>query len=211
MPEKKGRGCFFYGCVTLIILAIVGVISVYVGVRLGVKFLRDNYTSTKPAAVAPTSLSTGEAARLEQRVDDFKKSLQGGKSGGPLELTGDELDYMVRNSSQSGLKDNIHLSIVNDHLHADMSLPLDMYGPTWFGRFFNGEADVTVSVRDDAVAFQLKNPKVNGKPLPSQAVGKINQNMEWRPEPNDANAGVVTNLDRIEVSNGKIVLYPKTK
>jgi hypothetical protein len=39
----------------------------------------------------------------------------------------------------------------------------------------------------------------------------MNQNMEWRPGPNDPNAAIVSNLDRVEVKDDKIVLYPKTK
>ena len=208
---KKGRGCFFYGCITLIVLVIMGIIGIFFGVRFGVKYLRDNYTSTKPAAVAPSSLSPAEVSQITQRVDAFKKAAQSGTNAPPLELSGDELDYVARNNSQDGLKDHIRLSIVNDRVHAQLSLPLDMYGPTWFGRFFNGDADVTVGVRSNAVVFQLKGATVNGKPVPSQALGKMNQNMEWRPQANDPNAAIVANLDHVEVKDDKIVLYPKTK
>jgi hypothetical protein len=208
---KKGRGCFFYGCVTLIILAILAVAAIFFGIRFGLKYVRDNYTSSKPVAVAPTTLSAAEATRVTQRVDDFKKLLQSAAPPPPLELTGDELDYVLRNSPQNGLKDHVHLTITNDRIHAQLSLPLDMYGPTWFGRFFNGDADLAVGLRNNAVSFQLQHATVNGKPVPSQALAKMNQGMEWRPEPNDPNAAIVTNLDRIEVKDDKIVLYPKGK
>jgi hypothetical protein len=212
MPEaKKGRGCFFYGCITLMILVIVAVVAILIGVRYGYKYARDHFTSTKPSAVPPAALSTAEGARVTQRVDDFKKALETGKANGPIELTGDELDYVFRNTPGNGLRDHAHITINNDRVHAQLSLPLDMYGPTWFGRFFNGEADVDVKVRDGAVVFQLQHPTVNGRPLPAWAQAKISQGTEWHVEASDANAVIATNLDKVEIKDDKIILYPRGK
>src|SRR5947208_9698379 len=86
---KKGRGCFFYGCITLIVLVILAIAGIFFGIRFGIKFVRDHYTSTKPIAVEPANLSAAEGARVVQRVDDFKKAVQTGTAA-PLELNGDE-------------------------------------------------------------------------------------------------------------------------
>ena len=141
---KKGRGCFFYGCVTLIVLVILAIAGIFVGIRVGIKFVRDRFTASKPIAVDPANLPAAEGGRAVQRVDDFRKAIQAGTASAPLELTGDELDYVLRHSPGNGLQDHAHITINDDHLHAQLSMPLDMYGPTWFGRFFNGEADVNV-------------------------------------------------------------------
>lgn len=208
---KKGRGCFFYGCISLIVVAILLVVGIYFGARAGIKYLRDNYTATAPVPVPPTTLSSAEGARVVQRVDDFKKSLQAGTAGAPLELNGDELDYLVRNSPQNELKDHARLTITNNVVRAQLSMPLDMYGPTFFGRFFNGEADLDVALKNGGLAFQVKGATMNGKPIPPQALSKMSQNMEWRPQAGDTNAAVLANLDRVEIKDDKIVFVPKGK
>jgi hypothetical protein len=208
---KKGRGCFFYGCITLIILVILLIAGIYFGARAGIKFLRDNYTATAPVAVPPTTLSGAEGARVAQRVDDFKKALQGGTAAEPLELSGDELDYVVRNSPGNDLKDHARLTITNNSVRAQLSMPLDVYGPTFFGRYFNGEADLDVRMKNGALAFELKGATMNGKPVPPQALSKMSQNMEWRPDAGDTNAAALSNLDRVEIKDDKIVFIPKGK
>jgi hypothetical protein len=210
---KKGRGCFFYGCITLMILAIIAVVAILLGVRFGVKYLRSNFTSTKPVAVAPVSLSPTEGERLTQRVEDFKRALRAGTATNALELTGGELDYIVRTSSTNGLQDNVHLTITNNQIHAEMSLPLDMYGPNFFGRFFNGEATVGVSQQNGIINIQLLNPKVNGQPVPGWLRSRIPQTIPWDPQQQQANpnAGAITNVGKIEIVDDKLVLHPKSK
>jgi len=210
---KKGRGCFFYGCITLMILAIVAVVAILLGVRFGVKYLQSNFTSTKPIAVAPVSLSPTQGERVTQRVEDFKKALRAGTATNALELTGDELDYIVRTSSTNGLQDNVHLTITNNQIHAEMSLPLDMYGPNFFGRFFNGEATVGVSQQNGIINIQLLNPKVNGQPVPAWLRSRIPQTIPWDPQQQQSNpnAGAITNLGKIEIADDKLVLHPKAK
>jgi hypothetical protein len=208
---KKGRGCFFYGCITLMVFAIVVIVSVLLGVRYAYKYARDHLTTTKPLALPPVALSPADGARVTQRVDDFKKALRTGTATAPLELNSDELDYVVRNSSGNGLNDNIHLTIADGAVHAQLSVPLDMHGPAFFGRFLNGEADVPISLKDGALSFRFDNVKVNGQPPPSWLLSRINQTTVWNPQSNDPNAGVFTNLDKIEIKDDKLVLYPKTK
>jgi hypothetical protein len=208
---KKGRGCFFYGCITLIVLVVLLIAGIYFGARAGIKYLRDNYTATKPVEVPPTTLSSTEGARVVQRVDDFKKALQAGTATAPLELSGDELDYVMRNSPGNEFKDHARLTITNNVVRAQLSMPLDMYGPTFFGRFFNGEADLDVAMKNGALAFQVKGATMNGKPIPSQALSKVNQDLQWRPEAGDTNAAVLANVERVEIKDNKIVFVPKGK
>ena len=214
MPEaKKGRGCFFYGCITLMILAIVAVVAILLGVRFGLKYVQKNFTSTKGVAVAPISLSPTQGERVTQRVEDFKKALRAGTATNALELTSDELDYIVRTSSTNGLQENVHLTITNNQIHAEMSLPLDMYGPNFFGRFFNGEATVGVSQQNGIINIQLLNPKVNGQPVPAWLRSRIPQTIPWDPQQQQANpnAGAITNIGKIEITDDKLVLHPKGK
>jgi hypothetical protein len=206
---KKGRGCFFYGCVTLIVLAIVAIIAIFFGVRYGIKYVRDHYTAKQGVAVAPVALPPAEGADVVKRVDDFKRQIQSGTATNILVLSGDELDYWIRNSAGPQLRDHVHVTITNDQIQAQLSMPLDAFGPAWHGRFLNGNADVGVGVRNGMVAFDFRSLTVGGQTVPPQALAGMNQNMQWKLQPNDPNAALVTGFDKIDVKDGKIILHPK--
>ena len=206
---KKGRGCFFYGCVTLIIVAILAIAGIFFGIRYGIKYARDRYTANQPVAVAPVALPETEGQAVVKRVDEFKKQIQAGTATNALVLTGDELDYWIRNSASAQLRDNMHVKITNDQVRAQLSMPLDALGPAWQGRFLNGDANVGITVRNGVVAFDLRSVTVGDKPVPPQILAGMSQNMEWKLQPNDPNAALVTGFKDIEVKDGKIILHPK--
>ena len=209
---KKGRGCFFYGCVTTIVLFIAVVIGIFFAVRYGFKVLRDQYTSPQGVAVAPVRLPAADGDRAVKRVDDFKKSLQSGTALEPLELSADELDYVFRNSAKgSQFKDHAHLTITNDAIHAELSLPLGAFHPALQGRFFNGDAKFDLEVQNGAIVADLQSATVNGKDIPGEALSNMKQSMQWRPQSGDPEAPLVNNLERIDIKDGKIVLVPKGK
>jgi hypothetical protein len=206
---KKGRGCFFYGCVTLFVVVILGIAGIYFGIRYGIKYARDRYTASQPVAVAPVTLPATEGEAVVKRVDDFKKQIQSGTATNALVLTGEELDYWIRNSASAEFRDHMHVMITNDQVRAQLSMPLDALGPAWQGRFLNGDANVGIGVRNGVVAFDLRGVTVGGNPVPPQILSGMSQNMEWKVRPNDPNAALVTGFKDIEVKDGKIILHPK--
>ncbi len=210
---KKGRGCFFYGCVTLIVAVTVGIIAVYFAARYAVKKAVDLWTSPTPVAVAPVRLPASEGERAQDRLDDFSKSLRDGSANEPLVLTSDELDYLVRNSKGAReWKDSAHVVITNDQIRAQISIPLEAIRPELKGRFLNGMASLEIGVRGGAVVLDLKSIEVNGEPLPGQFLEGLNKNaLEWRPSEGDKNAELVKNLGRLEIKDGQLVLHPKSK
>jgi hypothetical protein len=208
---KKGRGCFFYGCITMIVVVIVGIVGIYFGARYVVKKAVDLYTSKTPVAIAPVKLPAAEGERAQTRLDDFTKSFKEGKTPEPLTLTSDELDYLVRNSVEGKkLKDSAQVIITNDQIRAQISMPLGAIRPELSGRFLNGVATLSARVRNGAVVLDLDSVDVNGQPLPKQFLDSMRkQPIEWRPDANDRNAALIQNIGRIETKDGKLVLYPK--
>jgi hypothetical protein len=190
---KKGRGCFFYGCLTLVILVLV-----IAGVGLlGAKMALNRFTSTTRLPIPPPALSPQDGNRVVQRVRDFTENLKNGKNVGPLELNSDELDYVIRNL-RPDFRDTTHVVITNNRIHADYSMPLFLINPALKGRFYNGSADFTISVRDGALDINSSSPMPGMK-----------QNMHWSPG-NRPGAEVIRYLEKIEFDNDKVTLVPKT-
>lgn len=206
---KKGRGCFFYGCITLVVVGVLAVGMIAAGFYFGLSYLRDTYTSAKPIAVAPVTLTSSEGGPAVKRVEDFRKALASGQPLAPLELTGDELDYVVRNA-RPDIRDSMHLFITNDQIHAELSYPLEAITPRLAGRYLNGTAQAVLRVQNGGVAVDLKAIELNGQPAPKQFLDNLKtQGMEWKPQPKDVGADIVKNLEAIEIKDGKIILKPK--
>lgn len=208
---KKGPGCFFYGCVTLICLVILAIIGIFFGVRFAIKYARDHYTAKQGVAVAPVALPPAQGDSVVKRVDDFKKQIQNGTATNALVLTGDELDYWIRNAAGPQLHDHLHVIITNDQVRAQLSMPLDDMGPAWRGRFLNGDADVGLGVKNGMVSFDVRSLNVAGQKVPQQALSQWSQNMHWNLQPNDPNAALLTGFKDIEVKDGKVILHPKSE
>lgn len=209
--SKKGRGCFFYGCLGVVILGVAVAAIVGFGAYFGFKTIVRNYTSPKGIAVAPVTLPEKQGDAAVKRVQDFTKALENKQPVAPLELTGDELDYVVRNSKDgTPMRDAMHMVITNDELHADLSLPLEVFTPRLAGRFLNGRANAGLHLKNGAVAVDLKSIEINGQPAPREFIMSLEkQGIEWRPKPTDPGAALVNNLQDIEIKDGKIILTPK--
>ena len=61
--EKEGRGCFFYGCITSIVVTIIVVIAAVLGVRYAINTAVDvviEYTDATPVSLPPTFASPAD-------------------------------------------------------------------------------------------------------------------------------------------------------
>lgn len=210
---KKGRGCFFYGCLTLVAVVVIGLIAIFFSVRYFYKTVITKYTTTKPVAVEPVRLSTKEGDTVVQRIVDFTQSAQKGNAAGPLELSSDELDYYVRTSpSVSMFKDSLHLGITNDQIHAQMSLPLGTMSPALNGRYFNGDATFSIALQGNELIITPSEIEMNGEKVPEKFMQQMRaqQNFRFGKNSNDqATDALVRSLSKIEIKDGKLKLYPK--
>src|ERR1051325_566768 len=99
MAEKKKRGCFFYGCLTLAIVFLLGILGIFIIFRLGMNMLVKN-TSASPLSFPQVEMKAEELKKTEDQVtlyqDDFKK----GKRGQTLVLTDEQVNALIQNDPQ---------------------------------------------------------------------------------------------------------------
>ena len=85
---RKQRGCFFYGCLSLTILALVVTVFIAVGVYFAkrtVDTLINDYTATNPEKIEELVYPAPKLNELQTRVGTFQQAVEKG-SGEPLEL-----------------------------------------------------------------------------------------------------------------------------
>ena len=216
----RGRGCFFYGCLTafcLILITVVGVsVVVVMGARQAVRFALEN-SEDKPSGL-PEVVSTDEEVKvLSDRLKRFGDALENDKAEPPepLELTELELNQLIQHEAE--LRGVIYIDFEPDEVLGKVSLPLERF--EWFnkelkGKFLNGEGEFTVNITPQGlIDAHLQNLKLrDGKELPGQfKIQMRRENLAKELNTNPESSKLIKRLDRIEILKDKIRLIPRKK
>lgn len=211
-PPKAGHGCFFYGCITAIVLAVLLLIALGLGSYFGYQaYLRlvNQYTSPTPVTLPKVEIPQEERKALIDRIEAFKKALDEGEETEPLILTGDELNVWIAEKSE--MEDRVYFVLEGDKLKGQISFPLGETGlPGVKGRYLNGQATFRASLQDGKLDVRAEAIEVNGKPLSQQlltSLGSTNLAEDAFKEPE--NARVLNQLESLQIKDGKLVITAK--
>src|SRR6266571_5832859 len=96
-PAKR-RGCFFYGCITVLVIIVLIGIAGFFAIRYGLnKFTAfvEQYTDTTPMTLPTIPMSSADYQQLDKRVTAFADAVNARKATPPLVLTGDEINALI--------------------------------------------------------------------------------------------------------------------
>ena len=210
-PTKKRRGCFFYGCLSVVVLLlIVGLMAV-----LAVNYARNvinTYTDTSAMALPKVEMPAAEYEALEKRVGTFKESLEKPQGVLPLVLRGDEINAWIANQAETKeLKGKFYVTIDGDKIKGQVSIPVGGWGiPFTKGRYLNGSAAFKVSLQNGVLIVTADSIVVNGKPLPETFMAKLrNENLAKDVYRDPKNAEALRKIESIEVKDGKVIVKPR--
>lgn len=207
--SPKKRGCLFYGCLSLIIVALlvvtVGILGYFFVKRTAEGWMRD-YTDVAPARLERVEYSREETAVLQRKVAEFQKALESGTNLVELTLTAEDLNALI--SAQRELKDKLFVRIDNDQVRGDISMPLSDMGPLKLGgRYLNATVAFNIVLTNGVLDVRLRDAKVNEKPLPAMILSELKKNnlaQDLQKDPRSA--ADVAQFDTIQVTNGAVVL-----
>ena len=217
-PEKKGHGCIFYGCITLLafflITAIAGVLGIrYVAGRLNEKIMQ--YTDSQPMALPKTDMTEEELRALQARLAGFNNAVDGHSNTPPLVLNSADINALLASSTNfKGLKDKCYVEIAGDEIKGQISLPLEKEFRIpllhFKGRYLNGSGTFKVTLTNDELSIFIQSLEVKGKPLPEDLMGKLRgKNLAEDYNSNPTNAATMGKYESIEVKDGKITVKAK--
>ena len=169
-PEKKLRGCFFYGCLTLILLLLLTVVSLgIIGYYFYGKFneLVNTYTLTTSEPIPKVDYSEAQRKELHDRWDAFKKSVEAGKAS-EIVLTSDDVNSLLEDNPE--LRGVAYVTIKDGEVSGKISLPLDRFVIFGKGRFLNGNVVVTPKLENGFLDVRLKSGECNGKKMSEDGV-----------------------------------------
>ena len=213
----KRRGCFFYGCVSMVVLSFIGVV-------LGVVLLLNlpklltrlalPYTDTAPVQLERVEVSSAELKALQQRVAAFQEALQGQKTFQELVLTDHDINALIGNDPNlKEFRDKLLVSIEGDAIRGKVSWPLPDWGPLRLkGRYLNGDVAFRVSLQDGHLGVFINDIQVKGQPLPKPLLSQFKtQNLAEGIQQDPASAAEIQKFDTIKIENGKLILRNKPK
>ncbi len=211
--EKKGPGCFLWGCIIAAILVVGGTTAIVgSGYYMFVK-LRDNFTETQPMALPQVSLSKEEREAVKDRFEAFRDAVDNGTAVDPFILTEDEINTLIAESdSDEPLKDSLRVQIEDDLLKGQISIPLDDIPlPGLKGRYFNGTADLRASLKDGKLEVYVENAEVKGEPLPKSVMDELRRENLTAETMKDPEARkTLEKIESIEVRDGQVIIVPKS-
>lgn len=214
----KKHGCFFYGCLTSIIVAVI------LGVSLGGLFYY-GFSKAASMAVAYTDTQAMELPKVEvdpaayeallNRITDFKSAMDAGKSS-QLMLTANELNTLVAGgANKSEWKGRVWFEIKNGSIKCQLSMPLDAMSKVpglgaLKGRYLNGSAAVRPAMEAGALKVVFQSMEVRGKPLPAEFLQAFNQQDLMKGVCDDPEMGAFLNrLASVGVQDDKLILVGK--
>jgi len=222
MYGRKRRGCFFYGCLTVFILMVVGVsftmISAFFLTRQITNLVAANADDAPVPLPAVPPATEDELKALKVKLEDYGKALEaedGGKELDPLELTETQINQLIHGEPE--LKGRVYFDLEPDKVTGKVSMPLDPFAEFFLfrklkGKYLNGEGDFTAEIteREGLLVVRLTSLRLaSGKELPAQAQAALGrENLAKDMNSNPEVVRIVRKLARIEILKDKVRLVP---
>jgi hypothetical protein len=218
---KKPRGCFFYGCITCLALALLAVIAISLFAWFGIRTLNTlvtEYTETIPVALPKTDMSPEELATLKARVADFVQAPGSRTNIPPLVLTSREINALLQDASevrQMRLDNKFYVDLEGNEAKTQVSLSLDQFSKFPLlhtaGRYLNGTGDLSAGISNAVLTVNFISFAANGKTLPPQMMITL-QSVNFADSANldPTNTAAFRRIDSIEIKDSTLIIKAKT-
>jgi hypothetical protein len=210
---KPRRGCFFYGCITGLVLLVLVLGALMVGLHY-VKKMVNQFTDSQPMELPTVQMSQGEIDKLKQRFEAFQKAVKEQHPTEPLVLAADDINALIANGPErQDLKGKLYVGLEGDQVKGEVSVPLREIGLSVFkGRYLNGSATFSLSFSNGVLWVAPQTIIVKGRPVPEVYMQEIRkQNLAAGLANEPAAVAVLQGLQEIQVKEGKLVAVPKEK
>lgn len=212
-PPPKTRGCFFYGCIIAIVIAVLAFLCVVALLYTAYYYVDravNEYTSTAPVPLPDFQISDDQRKAIDDRRKAFAESVEKGEAT-EIVLTADDINAFIFENPQ--FKGKAFVTIKGDQVSSRVSLPLDDFGfPFWKGRYLNGNASLTVTMDNGLLDVRIKSIEVNGKtPAPEFMAQLGNENVLKNVKFDQETYAKMRQVEKLEVKDGKITIKTRAR
>jgi len=208
LREERGN-CFLYGCVTLVLLGLLGGLVAFLVLRYQIQQIREEYTAAEPVELPTAELPEDRTDALIARADRFAEALRNDEPTEPLTLTEAETNALLqRHPELRNFYGESFYVVFNDNntVTAQTSVSLDWL-PGFAGRYFNGEITTDVSVEDGRLEIFLQEAVVKGEPVPDQLMAEFRRRNLAQDIDRDTQA-LVDKIQSLTIEAGALTIVP---
>jgi hypothetical protein len=216
-PLPKKHGCFFYGCITSLILLLILALGGFLAARYGLKKASQvvaQYSDTNAVPLPTVQLPPEETKALLERVNAFSQALDAHTNAAPLVLTGPQVNaWLATRPEMAPFKGGFFLTLEGDQAKAQISLPLENLPKIPMldtkGRYLNGSATFNLAITNGDVSLVVTALEVKGQPAPASFMaGFQNQNLAAGFN-SGTNAALLEDIESLQVTNSTLVIQAK--
>lgn len=226
-PQRKGLGCWFWGCMGAIVFGLLAIIAMGLGAYWFFTGQVEKYTDTQPAEIPVAEVSQEELDELKQRVEEFTAAVRGKSPDDPtseplpddaskelvaappreLVLSADDINALI--AGEEEVAGRLFVRIEDGQIFGEVSFPTDVI-PGGKGRYFNADAEFEVFMEDGILEVRLVNASVKGQRIPEEFLqGFAEQNLARDVYNDPNNAEMLRKFETIEVRDDKVILKLK--
>ena len=214
----SGRGCFFYGCLTLFILFVVGTTAIFFGTRWMINSTVLKFTTPTAKSLPTVDMSREQYETLESRLQDFAQALESGGESRSLTLTAEEINALiVRSEDWQFLQDRVYITIQDNRIGGEINWPLDEFSHLPFmkqlrGRFVNGAASFQATLESGVLLVTLNSLTVNNKPVPEAVITQLqDENLVAELYKDPAKVKILQKLQSLKITDGTVVITTRPR
>lgn len=203
--SRQGRGCLFWGLVSVGILAIIFIVSLGIAMYR-MHTLAEGLTAKEPAEMPEISVSESEAEAVADKTGRLMQAIETGNAR-TFRFDQDDVNTLIEtNPAFKELRGKVYVRIRDGIVTADASIPLKGV-PTMGSRYLNGTITVDVSCRDGVLEVYPTDVRVKGESLPEAVMKDVRTtNFAARVYENPDAVGIVKQLEQCTVEDDHIVI-----
>lgn len=212
-PQKRRRGCLFYGCLSGTVCLLAILIAFLLGLYQ-LKRMLNFYTDTHAVSLPSVQLSAAEMDLLKRRIENFQDAVRTGRPTEPLSLSADEINALIASDPNlARVKGRVYVTIEGNRLKGQVSLPLDELGlPIFRNRYLNGTGVFAVGLHRGDLLVTTDSLVVKNKPLPAVYMDRIrSENLAANLSSNPRASVALNHLQDVRIRDGKLILVPKVE
>ena len=212
--QKSRSGCWKYGaigCLVIVLLAIIGSYFAYKGIKGFLSEMNDKYTSVEPIDLPTVDASAEEVTAVLDRVRSFTNALKEDDVPAPFTLTSREINILINNHPKwKELSGSAYVTIEEEQVKGEISIPLGEIGKMFEGKFLNGSAIFRIGMESGRLLLFLDSAEVGGETLPEEIMNAMRErNLAEETNKRPDIVEVLKKLESITVKDGSLIITPK--
>jgi hypothetical protein len=206
--QARGRGCLFYGLITMALIFMGVLAGVYFGTRKAVRYAIEAYTTNAPMSIPQVELPAAQQRSVVNALAQQFEAAANNRGPSEMVLGEQELNVLIAQSGDlKTFRNHVYLQPQGNELKAYISLPLDQFKPwqefaqkmggtNYAGRYLNGLAYASLVVTNGLLKIEPRKMVVSAKTLPEEFVEKFP--WETITQPVNENTNLRSALERVE-------------